>query len=216
MHQDSHWYGPVGEPVDPYADTFAAPTPYNPVEPVYDPLYAPYGQYPGPPAPAPPVNPYGYTPYDSRPAPVLAASVLAYVLAGILIAGGFLLVFGASSLYVLAAADQTTDLRGASGELAIAGLVNLLVAAVLITGGVLFGEARRRQRTPLAVGAALTVAQCVYWLARTDADTGIFFLSLVYGTLAVATLLMAFSLQSSRWVSGAPAVNTPSGSSRGG
>jgi hypothetical protein len=227
VHRDDNpdgnpYGGPVGEPVDPYADAYLepyptpypspypSPAPYASFGPVYGPGGVRYPQQAGPAgAPPAPPNPYGYTPYDSRPAPVLAAGVLAYVLAGVLIAGGLLLVFGASSLYVLASADASMDLPGATGELAVAGLVNLIVAAVLITGGVLFGDARRRQRTLLAVGAALTLAECVYWLARTDADTGIFFLCLVYGTLAAGTLVMAYSIQSGRWLAGAPAAHSP-------
>jgi hypothetical protein len=208
VQQDDPYGGPVGEPVDPYADayTYVPPAPYG--QPT------PFAPYPG--APTAPPNPYGFAPYDLRPAPVLAASVLAYVLAGLLIAGGGLLVFGASSLYVLAAADGTSDLRGATGELAVAGLANLVVAAVLITGGVLFSDVRRRRRTILAVGASLTVAECVYWLARSSADTGVFFLAMVYGVLAIATLVMAYSLQSGRWLAGAPEVDAPSATPRGG
>lgn len=229
MHEDSRYVDPLGEPVDPYADAYAggyvAPDPYAPPP---GPIgYPAYGAWPG--APAAPPNPYGYAPYDLRPAPVLAASVLAYVLAGILLASGALLVFGASSLYVLAAAESAGGAHAMAGELAVAGLANLVVASVLITGGLILSDARRRRRTLLALGAGLTLAECVYWLARVGGDSGppgtnegvaggggVFFLALVYATLAIATLVLAFSIPATRWRAAAPGVNTPSATPHGG
>lgn len=171
----------------------------------------PYGQQPyGPPqsyGPTPPAyNAYGYPApqVDARPGTVLGASVLAYVLAGLLILSGALLLFGASTVDSLGDAFNS-DTSSVTAELALDGLADLLAGGLLIAGGVSLSGRHLRGRTMLVVGTTITLIECVYWLARTSADGGVFVFVVVFGALAVISLVLAVSGTASQWLRGAPA-----------
>jgi len=162
----------------------------------------PYGQDP---YGAPAYNAYGYPAAPrTRPGQVLAAGVLAYVLAGILILSGVILLFGASSVNSLGNAFNS-DTGSATAELAIDGFVDLVAAGLLIAGGVSLSGAHRRGRTLLLVGGGMVLADCVYWIARTSADGGVFVFIIVYGGLAALAIVFALSGQATQWLNSSPA-----------
>jgi hypothetical protein len=214
-------YGQPSYPAPPYPDQPYAGQPYagqpyagQPYAGQPPPPYtaAPYGvpgQYPNPyPPPYPagyPPAPYGYpagAPYHpyARPGQVLAASVLGYVLAGLLIVTGFMLLFGASLSSDLGDAFDS-DTSGVTTELAFDGLVNLIIGGLLIAGGVLFTGANPRGRRLLAIGAIATLVDCIYWLARADGDGDAAIIVILFGAPAAISLVLAFSTVVRNWLS---------------
>lgn len=209
--------GPSGDPHypppatgNPYPNPYEAqaPQPYGPPSAYEQPYYPPpapygqpaYGQAPG----APAYNAYGYPQQpSSRPGQALASAVLAYILAGILILSGILLLFGASTVNSFGDAFHE-DTGSVTAELAFDGFVDFVAAGLLIAGGVSLSGARRRGRTLLVVGAAITVADCVYWLVRTSAAGGTLFFILIYGSVAVLAMVFALSAPTRQWLSNAP------------
>jgi len=180
------------------------PPAYGQPPPAYGQPPPPYGQ-PPPAYATPQYNAYGYpAPPRTRPGQVLAAGVLAYVLAGILILSGLLLLFGASSVHSLGNSFNS-DTSSATAELAFDGFVDLVAAGLLIAGGVSLSGAHRRGRTLLLAGTGMTLADCVYWLARTSADGGVFIFIIVYGGLAALAMVFALSGQATQWLNTAPA-----------
>jgi hypothetical protein len=191
---------PYGQPPQPYGQP---PQPYG--QPTQ-----PYGQQPYGPAP-PGYAAYGYPAYPSqsvhaRPGLVLGASVLAYVLAGLLILAGALLLFGASFFNRLGT-ELNSDTTSVTTELAFDGMANLFAAGLLIAGGVCLSGRLVRGRSMLAVGAAITLIECVYWLVRSSASGGVFVL--VFGALAAVSLVLATSGPVSRWLRGVPPAAGP-------
>jgi hypothetical protein len=202
---------PYGQP-QPYGQQYGQP--YAPQQAYGQPQpYAPqqaYGQ-PQPYGPTPPAyNAYGYPPQqiDARPGSVTGASVLAYVLAGLLLLAGALLLFGASTVDSFGNAFNT-DTTSVTAELAFDGFADLVAAGLLIAGGVSLSGRNVRGRTMLLVGAAITLIECVYWLVRTSADSGVFVFVLVLGALAVVSLVLAVGSTTSQWLGAAPAAQPP-------
>ena len=151
-------------------------------------------------------NAYGYPPpqLDARPGSVVGAAVLGYVLAGLLILAGALLLFGASTINSFGNAFDS-DTGSVTAELTFDGFADLVAAGLLIAGGVSLSGRNKRGRTMLAIGAVITIAECVYWLARTSADGGVFVFVLVFGALAVISLVLALTGPVSQWLGAAPA-----------
>ncbi|MEP7177524.1 MAG: hypothetical protein ABI775_00380 [Pseudonocardiales bacterium] len=175
---------------------------------------AAYGQQPyAPPqayGPTPPAyNAYNYPEQsgNQRPGTVLGASVLAYVLAGLLILAGALLLGGASAASSFGDAfnSNTSDI---TAELTLDGFADLLAGGLLIAGGVSLTGRHSRGRTMLLVGAGITLIECVYWLVRTSAAGGVFVFVLVFGALAVTSLVLAMSSTASHWLRTAPSAES--------
>jgi hypothetical protein len=206
----------------PYAPPPATVNPYGPAPQQYGqqpPPYGqpqPYGQQPyGPPpqqyGPTPPAyNAYGYPPQQGadRPGTVLGASVLSYVLAGLLILAGALLLFGASTVDSFGN-EFNSDTSSVTAELALDGFANLIAAGLLIAGGVSLAGRHARGRTMLLVGAAITLIECVYWLVRTSAAGGVFVFVVVFGALAAIPLVLVVSVTVAQWLRDAPAAQPP-------
>jgi hypothetical protein len=185
----------MGEPVDPNSlPPGPAPWPTPPPNPWSQQPYPgqPVGPYGGP-APYP-----GYPPYpppelrrDTRPGQALASAVLAFVLGGLLILAGILLMFGASL------ADSVGDAVGEdagaiTAELVLDGLINLAAAGLLIAGGVSLTGASRIGRPLLAWGAGITLAASIYWLIRASGAAGTIVYVVAFDALAIiAIALMA-------------------------
>ena len=123
------WSQP-GEPVDP---NVGAPPPYA---------------YPAP----PPYPYYGYPPPVSRPSNVVGASVLAYIAAGLLLLAALLLFLGASIVNSLH--DATTS-DGFGTELAVDGALDVILAGLLIAGGVLLTNRQFTGRLLITISAVL-------------------------------------------------------------
>lgn len=175
---------------------YAAQPPYGAVSPQYwnqpGPGYGyPAYGYPYPPAGAP------FPPTQGRPGSVLAASILGYISAGILFLAAMLLFFGASIISSVADVDSTAD--SAVREVVIDGFVNLVSGGLLLAGGVVLTAGRGVGRILLTVGAGVCVAAGIYWLVRSQ-TAGTFPLVLVFAAPAVASLILAWLPDVSRWL----------------
>ncbi|MGH3744682.1 MAG: hypothetical protein ACRDTP_07480 [Mycobacteriales bacterium] len=189
-----------GEPVD--------PNPWYPTEPGhYGPPYAPTG-YGAPPPASGPVPGYGYPPpgyfgypppQPPRPGQVVTAAVLGYVLAGLLVLSGVLLLLGADLADALPAGAAAS---GVTAELAVDGVVDLIVAGLLIGGGITVVGRSRAGRTLLVAGAAITLADAIYWMVRiaqANASPAILFLAM-FMVLAGVSLGMILSRAARAWI----------------
>jgi len=201
-------YSPPPPTANPYGGQYG-PAPQQSYGQPYAPQQ-PYGQ-PPPYGPTPPAyNAYGYPPAPGadRPGQVTGSAVLAYVLAGLLILAGALLLAGASTVDSFGN-EFNSDTSSATTELAFDGFANLIAAGLLIAGGVSLSGRHIRGRTMLAVGAAITLVECVYWLVRTSAAGGVLVFVLLFGALAVLSLVLAVSGTASQWLRATPAPPPP-------
>jgi hypothetical protein len=100
----------------------------------------------------------------SRPGQVLAAAVLGFVAAGLILIAALVLIVGASS------SDPFTFFRSDTplphGELGFGAFLDLIMAGLLIAGGVVACGGRNRGRLLYTLGGGLAVADAVYWLVR--------------------------------------------------
>ena len=172
--------------------------------------------YPGPPAsgyyvppfgaPAPAPPPPGYpgayrAPWDTgRPGGIAAASVLAYVNAGLLILAGLLLLAGSSAV------DSWNDAFGShdnhiATELAVDGIVNLVSAGLQIAGGVMIAGRSMTGRILLTVGGGLCVAAGVYWVIRVH-DVGVTIWTIVFVALPIIGISLAWTVPATEWLRG--------------
>ena len=186
---------------DPYGQGYTPPPPMQP--PAYpQPEYPGYQPYPPPYGYGYPPPPYGYPPYQpgpagpKRPGLVLAASVLDYVCAGLLIIAGMLLLFGASVVSSLDSTGVTGNSYGV--ELALDGMVDLAVAGLLIAGGVMFTGGRSTGRILSTIGNVVVVVVAIYWFTRFDTVNvgGLVFWGVIFLLLSLATLAFSFTTPS--------------------
>jgi hypothetical protein len=208
----------VSDPQDPYAGQ-----PYQPPPPYSD--YPPYRSgpsgypgsdpgYPGYPAddigqrdayygyPPPPPGSYGYPylPQNPRPAgSVVAAAVLSFVAAGLLVLAGVILFSSASF------ADGLSDAFGTqhdslTTEIRADGFVNLVAAALLVPGGLLLLKGRVLGPTLIAVGSLVVVAAAVYWVARANQYGGTLFFAVLYAATVVTATALAFANSARAWL----------------
>jgi hypothetical protein len=165
-----------------------------------DPWADPNAQaYPGPPAtdppPAPQPSPYGYpqygypgyppyaypAPYPAtwppvpagprRPGQVIAAAVLAFVQAAMVMVSSIYVVLFSSLIDIAADADPTSappqEVSQLASEGTVVGIVQVASAVLLIVGGVLvLNSRRRRSLVVLVVAFAVQVLLCIYWAVR--------------------------------------------------
>ncbi|MGN6607411.1 MAG: hypothetical protein ACTHMS_10445 [Jatrophihabitans sp.] len=196
---------------------WAAAPPTAPPPSVAPPAYPP----PVAPGPAPtygypPPPPYGgsypvagYGPYGGgyvpnrpplRPGVVTAASVVAWVLAGLLILCALGLFTGAKFFEELHANGyETADL---TGEFVFDGIANGIAAALLITGGVQYSARRPWGRGLVLVGGGIAFALSVYWIVRLPSI--LVFWSFVFATISVALLVLGVLPAGRRWLADAP------------
>lgn len=199
----------MGAPGEPYDPNPASPPPsgYVPAPGQYpQPYYGQYPQpqgypgYPGYPPPYPgypPPPPYG-TP---RPGTATAANVLAYVTAGLLIAAGLLLFFGASIVSGLDELDNNSH-SIVTAELVLDGMLDLVAAGLLIAGAVSFGARNAGGRIMLSVGSGIVLGEALYWIVRSSGDAT--FWALVFAALVIVSLSLAWSSGANAWIRGAP------------
>ena len=177
----------------------------------------PNPNYGGPPpssqyhAPAPP--PAGYQgsyppPWDSgRPSGLMAASVLAYINAGLLILAGLLLLIGASAIDSWNEAFGSSD-HGYTAELAFDGLINFIAAGLQIAGGVMMSGRNERGRTVLTLGGAICVLAGLYWVLRVH-DSGVVVWAGIFVAMPVIGMSMAWTERSTIWLRGADPRQAP-------
>jgi hypothetical protein len=183
--------------------------PQHPGNPQY-PQYAQYPQYPGyPPAPyGYPPPPYGYPPPgNGRPGVTIAAAVLGYVAAGLLILAGLLLFLGASVVHDFDSASGASH-DSYVAEFVLLGFANLLAAGLLIAGSVSMTGRHPTGRTLFSVGAGIVLASAVYWLARwaprTDSDGALIFYDLLFVALVIVGMSLAWTSAVTAWLRGTP------------
>jgi hypothetical protein len=167
------WADPGAQayPGPPATDPPPAPQPPPYGYPQYGyPGYPPHAYpapFPGPyPAPWPPV-PAG----PRRPGQVIAAAVLAFVQAAMVMVTSIYVVLLASVVDFAADADPTSappaEVTGLSTEGTVVGIVQIASAVLLIVGGVLvLNSRRRRSLIVLVVAFAVQVLLCIYWAVR--------------------------------------------------
>jgi hypothetical protein len=161
----------------------------------------------GPTYPPPPGYPAGFlptyrayvapSPYAARPGAALGAAVVAYVLAGLLVVASFVLFTGAA---LVDDADRLDSNVPATSELVFDGIVDLVAAGLLITGGVLLTLRRAHGRTVLLVACALTLIDSVYWFVNADWIRGSVGWTLGFTALAVAIVVLVASPTVGRWL----------------
>ncbi len=127
----------------------------------------------------------------------MAAAVLGFVGAGLLILAALLLF---SSAHV--AADLiSTDTTALSTELNIDGFVNLTAAALLIPGGVLMLGGKVLGQTLTAIGSVIVVVATVYWVIRAQgAYSGTLVFGVLFAALAVIGASLAYAPSSRAWI----------------
>lgn len=142
----------------------------------------------------------------SRPGSVLWAGTVCYVMAGMLIVAGFVLFVGAS---IVRSIDNLTgsDNIGTTIVLIINAIVNFGAAGLLIAGAVMFTGGRSRGRQLLTIGAAICLAECVYWIFVGRANTIIWTVLLVI--LSIVALALAWTKQTSEWLRVTMMPNSP-------
>lgn len=190
-------YGPATPPG--YAPPgYGAATPYPPAGSYWaQPQPGPYGQYP-----APGYGGYpGYPgPGPTRPGQVLAAAVLGYIEAGLLIIAGLFLFAGASIV------SDTTNALGAGGsgytaEFVIDGVVDLACGGLLIAGAVMMTGRRPTGRMLFTVGGAVAIAAGVYWIVRFH-DGGVAVWAGIFMALPIIAIALLWTGGVSPWLNG--------------
>ena len=107
-----------------------------------------------------------------------------------------LLFLGASVVSSLRA-TVTADRFGT--ELALDGVFDVVLAALLITGGVLLGNRQVTGRTLITVSAALSAADAIYWAARLSSG-GVGFYVVLFVSLPTIAAGLAWSPSASQWL----------------
>jgi hypothetical protein len=155
------------------------------------------------------VDPFGYpggypvpaTADSDSPFAVQAAGVIAFVIAGLLLASGFLVFVGSVAAAGVGDGDQD------SAKLILAGLANLVSGGLLVAGGVSITSRRTRGRPLLAYGTAVCVASAILWLEAQG--TG----DLIWAAIFCLPLLVATGLamarRTSQWLATAASRQLP-------
>lgn len=174
----------------------------------------PTGIYRFPPQPPPgyvpaPYPPTHWTPQASdriasaevRPAGVMAAAVLGWIAAGLLLLAAGLLFFGAAFLHDVEAGTGLVG-TGYVAEFTFDAIVNLVTVTLFIYGGVGLTSRRESGRLALAGGAGIVVVESAYWLVRWTSRTGgaVIGYAVMFLVLAIACVVCAWAPPVSRWL----------------
>ena len=171
-----------------------------------------YGQYPpqpGNPYAYPYPYPYPYPPPPGRPGTATAAAVLAFVAAGLLIVAALILFTGASIIHdigdsVRSNTDPTTT------EFSFDGIVDLISATLLISGGVMFAGRKAAGRTMLATAAHRRGIVASTGSHASTPSAATVFDALLFAALGVIAIAIAPTTASSRaWLTAAAPANRP-------
>jgi hypothetical protein len=182
---------PESEPQDPNAGAYYAPYSSYYQQPQYS---QPPSAYP-PGRPYPPPPPYQYR--QLRPGTVTAAAVIGFVAAGLLVFAAIVLLTSVSAVNDF---DTSDRFRSTTTEFGLDGLLNLIAAAFLVTGGVKLLARKRTGQLLLWIGSGLTVAYAIYWMMRVDAIFGVLFWATLFGSLVIIAACMAGSAVTRQWL----------------
>jgi hypothetical protein len=197
-------------PTEPYPPQQYPGQPHSgqpyPAQPYAGQPYPPQPAYgmPGYPGPGYPPGYPGYGPYApaqaARPGVVVAASVLSFVVAGLLFIAALLLFLGAS---VVSGLSESLDRNSTTTitEILLDGLIDMISGGLLLAGGIVVLGRRANGRTLYSIGAGACIAAGIYWLVRAH-DSGVvpFFVLFVAPTVTGLVLLWLSSV--TRWLRG--------------
>ncbi len=137
---------------------------------------------------------------------MIAAAVLGYVTAGLLIIAAFYCFVGASALADLDN-DFGTDNNGYTVQFVLAGILNLVAAGLLIGGAVTMTSRKPTGRVMYLVACGLVLVAAVYWAAQwatKDGLGGLSVLAILFAGLVIVGASLAFTGANSRWLAGTP------------
>jgi hypothetical protein len=179
--------GPYAGPPQYVPPQYAPPRQYAP-----PPQYAPYGQPQWGPPPG-----WGWAPYPprpQRPGTVIAAAVLVFASAVLVLVG---------TVYAMAFSALLSLARGPDAGIGpVVALLQLALAGLLVVGGL---RVLNRDRWWLLGAAAGQLAMTVYWLVVLDdvapstVDGSVLTLPLLYGALAVVAAGLTFLPDARAW-----------------
>jgi hypothetical protein len=174
---------------------YTPPPPTVPPHPYPEPQQ--YGQhYPA----YPPYSPYPQVFGPPRPGAATASSVVAFVLAALLIIAGIVLFLDATVVHAIGE-ESGLDLADPTAEFLFDGMLDLVAGGVLITGGVLLMARNPHGRAWLLVGVAVDVAAAMYWLSRNHGgDAALTFYAVLFAVLGVVTAALLAPPSVQRWL----------------
>lgn len=197
-------YGqPYGQPTGQPSGQPSGQTPYGQT--------GPYGQVPGYDTPAPsnpyaaqspgnPYAPYGGLPVDphARPGSVTAAAIITFVLAGLSVLGGLVMLVASAATddFYRTLSDDGYDLHGVTADelrsgLVAVGVVVTVLGLVAILAAVFVLRRSRAARVTLTVLAGLTIALSLVGI------TAVLPITTLVG--AIATIVLLFGRRSNDW-----------------
>jgi len=133
---------------------------------------------------------------QDRPGTAVAAAVFGFVLSGLLLLAGVILVEGAKLIGTI------SDHGGSGSEFVFDGLVNFVAAALLIAGGVSLIGRKPSGRATLLAGVAIVLAEGIYWFGR-FANGGLFFWVCLFVVPAIIAGCFGVGSATRTWLNGA-------------
>ena len=121
----------------------------------------------------------------------MAAAVLGYVQGGILVIAGIGTLNGGSTF-----SDLNLGIRG-SGMLTILGILALVAAGLLISGGV---SALSKRPWLLVAGSALSLLLSVWWSIQFDFFNAIITWSLLFAVMPIIALALVLGRAAKTWM----------------
>jgi branched-chain amino acid transport system permease protein len=134
---------------------------------------------------------------DRRPSVLVAASGVAALLAAFLIAAAITLAFDLWPAHLFHDAAKARS-NGNYGNLIVAVIINLGLAAALLTGASQVMRDQRRGRRMLVPAGWISVCMCVFWLLMAQKESVVIW-ALVFFVLSLATLVPVFSAPAQQW-----------------
>jgi hypothetical protein len=162
-----------GDPIDPNEPWVEAPWTYAAYAPA---TAARYGQ--------------------RRPGAVVGATVLSVTMAGVLLITGFIVIFAASSLGASDDVESTANVT----PFVVAGLLNVVAAALLIIGGVLLLGRAAAGRVAIGAATVLCIALAIFWLADDQNDNGIVIWLFIFCVPVITATLLATTASVAQWL----------------
>jgi hypothetical protein len=132
----------------------------------------------------------------------MAASVLGYITAGLLILAGLLLLIGATVVNDISDSLDGND-HGLTAEFIFDGVGNLVAAGLLIAGGSMLTTGNWRGRIWIAFGTAIVAAFSIYWIIRTR-WSGVVVWGVIFTAMPVIAVCLAFSRAVTDWLARQP------------
>lgn len=133
-----------------------------------------------------------------RPGQVTGAAVLGYVEAGLLMISSLFVFAGASIVNDTASALSAGD-GGITAQFVLAGMANLIAAALFIAGGAMFTGANPTGRVLLVAAITLTAVTALFWVIRFHAG-GIVVWAIAFLTMPAITACLAFGRSVNAWL----------------